>query len=494
MLSLLSFEKGFILQHSLYIAISRLVRYCQWGATILFLVCVYVAAFSDNIFFEPVGRSLFIIIALIPPALFLVGLYFFESQNYRVHESRKHVLFSAAVFLMLASPAISMNWRYSSSILKDGFDFFLYAASFLFVITSALPAGSEPIRENIIISLLLHYKRVMHDAWRFRPVNIYHEEPPDENTSKQISMDRAPFYSQRVEDLLVFQNTLTCPELDADVVSEQVIKRMKKKQKLAVVDVGGGDGRFTARLVHGLANRQFTFSSVLNIDPAPGIHDLYVKKLVSNASLQRSQIQCDAHEFEEMIPPQCDLLIASHSLYAIFDKARVAGNDAMESEIRKLLNLVRAGGMTVLIMSSTHSQAISAKRNIYHKVFGSHRFDTVAEDIEPYLNKFGLIEWKIHNDSLINLTDVLLSFANDRKASHDFIKWASYFLRCDLGKLPKRYVEEIAGHFYSSCFKLHQLPESMQNALKISQFGLHLESLVLPHKCTIYLLKPVATV
>jgi hypothetical protein len=483
------------LQHSLYIAISRLIRYCQWGATGIFIISVYVSALSDNIYFEPVGRSLFIIIALIPPALFLVGLYFFESQNYRVHESRKHVLFSAAVFLMLASPAISLDWRYSSSILKDGFDILLYAASFLFAITSALPAGSEPIRENIIISLLLHYKRVMHDAWRFRSVNIYHEEPPDENTSKQINMDRAQFYSQRVEDLLVFQKTLTCPELDAEVTLDQLIKRMRKRQKLSVVDVGGGDGRFTASLVRGLGIRNFTFSSVLNFDPAPGIHDLYMRKLVSSTSMQRSQIQCDAHGSEEMIPPQCDLLLASHSLYAAFDKARIEGNDAIESEISKLLKHVRTGGMTVLIMSSAHSLAISAKRNIYHEVFGSHRFDTVAEDIEPYLNKFGLIEVKLHSDSLINLTDVLLSFANERRASNDFILWASYFLRCDMAKLPKRYVEEIAGHFYMSCFKLHQLPESMQEkALAISQFGLHLDSLVLPHKGTIYFLKSAATV
>lgn len=484
------FGKGCILHDNLYIAVARLVRCCQWAATILFLGCIYIAV-DKGIFFEPFGRALIILITLLPPALFLVGLYFYESQDYRLHGMRQQALISFAVFFALASPAISINWRYTAFPLKSAFEFFLYIAGIILFLNSVLPIGSKPDSDNVVISLLLHYKRVMHDAWKIGTFSNV-EENLNVEVTERIKTDRTPFYFQRANDLLAFQKTLTCPELDATMVAEYLKPNLKKRKKTTVVDIGGGEGRFTAQLLMSLTNLQV--SSLLDLDPATSIHDTYLATIVQKTALQRDLVAFDGHGVEGEMIPKCDLLIASHSLYAIFDKARSSNDGDVEGELRKLLNSLNAGGRMILIMSSKNSLAIHAKRSIYHKVFGSHRFDTVAEDIEPFLIKYACVEKQLQSDSLINMTDLLQGFAKSRKVPPEFVNWASYFLRCDLKEMPPSHIEAIARLFLESSFKLPELAESVQHdALAVPEHGLRVDSLVLPHKSMIYILNPLRT-
>jgi hypothetical protein len=477
------------LQHNLYISVAKLVRFCQWTAAVLFGLSALVAH-VDSFYFEPVGRTLIIIFALLPPALFIVGLYFYESQNYRTHESWQQAFTSLAVFVVLASPAISLNWRYTAFPFKAFLETALLVVGFILFLSSAIRLESKPSHESALITVLLHYRRVMRDSWQLSPLMSTGNEILSVASIERIKTERSPFYSQKTEDLLIFQQSLTCPELDAACTAAKLTPLFKKKQKITVVDIGGGDGLFTANLLRGLQDRQL--SLLLNIDPAPRIHDVYIAAIEKIAKLQRSQIKCDSHGVEDNIPPKCDLIIASHSLYATFDKARISGGD-VEGEVRRLLTQVNQGGCMVFILSSTYSIAISTKRKIYHKIFGSHNFDTVAEDIDPIVTKQGWVQQKFHNDSLIVLTELLGSYVNTGKASGEFIKWASYFLRCDLSQMPQYHINAIADVFFNASFKLRQLPEPVQQAaLEVKSFGLHLDSLVLPHKSTIYILKPIS--
>ncbi len=148
----------------------------------------------------------------------------------------------------------------------------------------------------------------------------------------------------------------------------------------------------------------------------------------------------------------------------------------------------------LVVMSSENSMAIVTKRKIYRHLFGGHCFDTVAEDIEKSLITAGHIESRIYSDTLIDLTESLGPYKENGFVTQTFKDWASYFLRHDVAKLPERHVRFIADMFLASSFELKSLPENfVQHETSVAHLALTSDSIVLPHKSLIYVVKPFAS-
>lgn len=415
---------------SLAQAVGRLSR-AAYVATVV-LVCVgWALAGVVRLFFSTQARSWLALASALPVLLFLLSLYFYEGRGIHSDLSSKfwrHSLLSCLFLLSLPAFIVLRFFWVGQPMIEIGrWVAFSILAYFLLGITVA--EAVEQLRP--VAFVVSQIKDVMWDAWqepftRHGPL-IRLTDLDDDGLRRRRGM-----YYLAKPALIEFQASLTCPAFDSQAVLD-ALKGRALATDLSVLDVGGGDGAFTAALLRGLRDSGVSQPRVTMIDPVEWSAEYSAQILgaVPNARVQ--VLQKSLAEFNA--PGDFGLVVASHSLYNMCDGAtdparRLA---ACQAALAQLLRFRAEGGVCVVILASGRGVSYRFKHSALRLLFGRKVHDTVAEDFKPTALQYHVDP--IYVDNAIDLTRAL----DDLEQRRDGVRlgrWLSYFLRAGVDADP----------------------------------------------------------
>jgi trans-aconitate methyltransferase len=236
---------------------------------------------------------------------------------------------------------------------------------------------------------------------------------PDGN-KQQIPHHCAAMYS--APDVFeAFQATLSSPDETAPFVSTKIARRINRKQPWTMVDIGCGDGSFTAKLLSELPTLP---TNIVGLDPAQEMLDEFKETLMSKfpkvqLSLRRGRVEDDVAWLENS-----DLLLASHSLYSILDRNRAEA----QAVVRTLLGKAK---LAVFVLASKRSRAYAVKRAVYER-FALTDKSSFGSDLVEVLGE-------VHAETFVR--DSLMDVSELLKDDALLLKWYSYFCRLEIETL-----------------------------------------------------------
>jgi hypothetical protein len=275
------------------------------------------------------------------------------------------------------------------------------------------------------------------------------------------------FYS---DGLQTFQGTLSCIYQNSRRVAELIDANVNIHPWI-LLDIGGGEGRFTAELIKALKNRP-TYIYLLE----PGEKELQEYKQLLNDADKRiavtSHLGSAPHDVAAV--PEVDVVLASHSLYSIFDDLRDHPDRICETLQNILLKSKKK--LAVLTFASRDSHAYQIKSTVLQKL-GIEDKSFFGEDLSQACEGRFISQRQIQ-DSVIDVTRLLESREN-------MALWVSYFCRIPVERLRDYYVFCHDVIFDVSISYSH-LPESVRSEVAASgaedRLKLERESRVVLHK------------
>lgn len=466
------------MRNNLKNSIRKLIWLLAYFSISLYLIClistIILYANKSIYYFEIYERNIFIIVNFIPCFIYLTIFYLYENI-FPYWQTSINLFFKSLFYLFILSvPSIIITYRFSSlgntilTILAvlPVINFFL---SFFYSKTESL---------NKYLFILNDIKFILFDYWKNERINVRHG-----HFEKNIQKHRSDYY-YNLENLKTFQNTLSCPYIDANEVAK-VIPHLNNN--ISILDIGGYDGLFTSNLLSNLSIKDSQIDELFLIEPLSVTKEYTsnLTKIISNNKIKISQ--CTFEEWEVNYAKKFDLILASHSLYSIFDN----NTNSLEKIINKLNSIIRKpSGEIIIILANKASRAYSYKRAVLNSVYEKTNTDTNAvdfySDLEQFVNTFNLQKKLITIDNFINVSD-LLKPAEESKES--LKKWLSYFVRIPEVNDPHNleYLQNLLDNYSSS---LYELPQNIFNYYKDSvPFNLDLESKILMHKTNVIHIK-----
>jgi len=421
-------------------------------------------------------RSWVAVIAALPALFFLVGHFFFEGMAIDAPLKRSFVARSFVSVLGLLVFPVMIVYRHSMPdvlgmpLVSKG----VIVAFLVFLVLTPIFVQVRP--ESQLTAVLAHIRTIMWSRWDWRT---------DAEVGRDHSVDHGQVYAARrryyVEKVWTstFQKTLSCPLVDARAVVE-MIEWGRIPERVAVLDIGGGDGHFTSEVVRAVTvGEKKNVDGILVVEPAD-----WRAEYVESVGLPANVIKfCDRPFPEAEIRDQYDLVLASHSLYAALDKPAERGLD--NATLDRIMSYMEGEGCAVIIMASRNCAAYEFKVEAVTRLFGAGIQDVVAEDIRSGLRKYcGLSERYV--DNLIDLTGLLREW--DQGSAKGIQEWLSYFLRFDFTTRGDRDVAELISQVRRFARPLRTLSEDMVGRFvnEYVELGLTRDSIVLPHKSLIY--------
>jgi 2-polyprenyl-3-methyl-5-hydroxy-6-metoxy-1,4-benzoquinol methylase len=352
----------------------------------------------------------------------------------------------------------------------------IFIATLSVYILTFLFNHSDVPNNNFILYSIFFMQEIMWNSWgaNYKNANI----SPNINES-EVNSRRSSYYIEK-NAIQIFQNSLTCQEVDA-TYGAQLIKGLPLPANLKILDIGGGEGRFTASLVNTLQQNGSDIIELVAIDPVNWEKE-YQNNLANILPLKK--ITFLKTDFEHFDPDtQYDLVVASHSLYATLDQHDLS--DAKNNADR-LLSFSNPEGLTLLIMASRRGLSYHFKKRAIQNLFGTNFEDINIESFQRAFNKRILTERYV--DNLIDLTDIIKDY-------HDggikLYQWLSYFLRYNINALNKTIKVALVNMLFEYVRPLDSFPENeCQQWLNLpSSLSLNRNSMVLMHKTKVLVLK-----
>lgn len=469
----------YILKTNIINSLNKVVRFLSSIAIIVFVLTLVISIVlclkSSIYYFEIWQRNLFIIITFIPIFIYLFVYYLYENIYPLWKTSITLVIKSIVLILFFLIPSILVTYRFDN-ITK--YVCLITILPLLDFILSIFNVDSKTTL-NKYLCIYNDIKFILFDFWS-NDNRVIRKEHFNNN----IQNDREEYYSNE-ETLGVFQETLSCPLIEAIEVANQITFNAKD---ISILDIGGYDGVFTSNLVANLAKKGFTFKDLFVVDP------LVKKTQYTNqlkAFVSSDSIKFYNENFENWslnYTKKFNLVIASHSLYSIIDNNSITINQILEK-----LNdrLKREDGEIVIILANKSSRAYSYKEYVFNTTYGKKITDINAMDfykkIKPFTNQLQLVTSEQVVDCFIDVSNIL---GTNTEGKEKLKKWLSYFVR--INKInDEQYL--VLKRSLLNCYSQHfyELPEILIKYFKDNyDKNIDYEKKILLHKTTVIRLKP----
>jgi SAM-dependent methyltransferase len=259
------------------------------------------------------------------------------------------------------------------------------------------------------------------------------------NSDKIRSIDNPmpPYYDAAHQQ--PFQDTLSCIYSTSALLGNR-LNDIFAENAWSMIDVGCGEGRFTVGMLAEISNPP---SDVTAIDPAQANISAYRQKLRKFPAVRVDSIVGKVEDLLDSLP-SVNLVLASHSLYAILDHDRKGAAAITSCLIEKA-----KGGLAVMIMASRDSYLYTVKKNMLGELrrpdrssFGEDLRDLIPARYKPAREWF---------DSFVDVTSLL----SDRDR---LLAWMSYFCRLDVGELDSKY-DVCQGLLRNAAIEVRCLPD-----------------------------------
>lgn len=293
----------------------------------------------------------------------------------------------------------------------------------------------------------------------------------------KLSGTRSPLYVDK-ESLEVFQSTLTCQIRDA-LECSRLCSWTVSRDNPRILDVGGGDGEFTFHFLQNLADRGFKTAEVTVVEPGnwKREYETLVGELANTVDFHQIGFQDYQPNAE-----QFDIVMASHSLYGVFDVHLTNDEDRREI-IGKLTSMVRSGGYAFILLAAPHARSYYFKTDALRELFGWEPPDATAATVKTTLAERGFSRKYV--DNVMNMEEILREFRNG--APERLLRWLAYFLRVDCKSLDAADREFLTDKIIYYVVKCESLTEEFAVELQAISRGLITpKSSVIPHKSALY--------
>ena len=240
--------------------------------------------------------------------------------------------------------------------------------------------------------------------------------------------------------------------------SEKLAERLRGTftgRAWSMIDVGCGEGVFTSRFLKKLDSLPNT---IIALDPAKDNLLQYRKEIEAlglncdkNAGERTPSVDTVIGTIEDKINtlPSTNLVLASHSFYALLDNDRKRAADIVSQLISKT-----SSGQVVFLMASQSSFLNTVKREILSEL---HRPDrsTYGEDLRQILPPSCKVVAEEPIDSYVDVTELLL----DR---NKLMNWTAHFCRLGMDDLNEHFdlCERI---IRNAAIEVGRLPSSEKN-------------------------------
>ncbi|MBI2472089.1 MAG: hypothetical protein HYV59_12750 [Planctomycetes bacterium] len=306
-------------------------------------------------------------------------------------------------------------------------------------------------------------KYVMHDYWK-KPNKKIEEEHFATNLPKFRS--DSYFNNKGIE---IFQFTISCPKFDADG-AVLLLKDWHTTGSISILDIGGGDGLFTANLLEGLLKQKqgTRIEKIHLIDPVDfsARYKTNLNKIIHIDPNKTIYTNSNYEDYDAKAHELFDLIIASHSLYSIIDNKKLN----VEKLIKKVNSSKKECGKALIILASKEGRAYTFKEEALTLLFGENLKDTNSKDFNEEING-----------------NYLTKYLNEYYTgnSENLKTWLSYFLRFNIDDLDNSNLLQIINlliTFVQPLYELsndqikHFIHDQHYHALDINN------SLILTHK------------
>jgi len=257
---------------------------------------------------------------------------------------------------------------------------------------------------------------------------------------------------------------------------ELIIKHLKSGSSafrfpttsLTMLDIGGYDGKFTAKLLNELNLNIYNIEVVEPIN----IGSDYKNNLLSKCSTINFQnIGLETYNGTSTF----DFVLASHSLYSSIDNKKYANNSTLVSDLLAFLN---SNGIMVIIFGNANGKAYLLKKRLKKLILNDETEDTNSCEFENELkHQTGIMYKKLSIDNYIEIGKIL-------KNEQTLKEWVSYFARVPIVE-DKHILEGIKDLFNIYSVQYKNLAEETKKEYKQSQENI----LLLSHKTDVFLIK-----
>ncbi len=307
-------------------------------------------------------------------------------------------------------------------------------------------------------------------------------EIENKHLKNNFNSNRTTLYINKLA-ILAFQNTISCPKLDALECCKEINDNIP--ENFRVLDIGGGEGNFTFELLSNLKNNHKKNAKyICHIDPAP-LKNEYEQLLKNNLnrkiSINFSELKFE--NWEGTGESEFDLIIASHSLYGVFDNNRIE----VPKLIKKLISFSKnKDSQIIVILSSKESRAYRFKEECLELIFGNKAIDFDARkfyegSVELNFSK----KTKTRIDNFIDLSDYINDYDNNNFGKLKL--WLSYFLRVDFSKENDYFFHTLVEILKKYIQPIYELSEFQITKFKKIKSSFHGNSKVLTHKSEIFI-------
>jgi hypothetical protein len=256
--------------------------------------------------------------------------------------------------------------------------------------------------------------------------------------------------------LQAFQATFSGVVGDGAVIAEVAIDAQPdilSASELRVLDIGGGEGEVTAGVL--AAFRQHGYSknvTVYSVEPAD-VESAYVSKLAAvNARVIPAATDLQSFAAAKL-PAACQLVLASHSLYAPIDDRGFENHNIVSA----IANNITDEGVALILLSSAHSQYWKLRYALRASLFPGERIvDTCWENVTALqaleVRRGGLyLEREIVMDNVIELPR--------RDDELQMRRWLAYALRKDADKIDGQQIKDASEILDDLSLRGNTLPE-----------------------------------
>ena len=321
------------------------------------------------------------------------------------------------------------------------------------LLCSPLPIQDLPGVQKTYLRLFRHLKVVMWDVATPQAAAGLLENAQDEETIRLARRSQCSNHSS----LAVFQQSLSTPEFDAQVASSLIVDKFKTRNigDLSVLDVCGGEGMFTARLLHALQKQGHKIERILNVDPIDWTTEY---SSASKTVCPNATIECRVGTLEDFrAESRFGLVLSSHSLYGSCDGAVQDLHLRAADAVQRLVALNTPAGATVVIVASEYGSSYRFKADALAWLFGGKVRDLVAEDLNAIAELRDARTQRV--DNTIDLSGPLTRAASGDGA--DIQAWLSYFLRVPPTMMSADVVQGLLALLAQHVQPLHTLHESL---------------------------------
>jgi 2-polyprenyl-3-methyl-5-hydroxy-6-metoxy-1,4-benzoquinol methylase len=376
----------------------------------IFAMFIYLICFGFSIYFfnntenylSLTQRNHYIYFSFIPLISFNYTFWAYENL-YPNRQFNNSTIIKLLVFIMyLSIPSIILIFRYKIDLSQIK-SLHKTLGLLLFVIGPFL--AYIKLKINIIDTIL--------DIC-FRPWSNNLESLKSKYFSKKVIESQRVTHYLNKENLDIFQNSF----IESTVEDIKIINHIKSteflkgKRDLSVLDIGGHNGIFTEKILHGIDRK---ISSIDMVDP---VHNKYYEDNLKAICTKINVTNLAFEEYTTLTEKKFDLILASHSLYNYLDNKK---NQALI--INKIKSFLKPNGLAIIVLGSKNSPAYSLKSSIIEFMLNEKNSDSNADGLTESIQLEKELKYSILNiDNFINMNEIL----ND---SNKLCNWISYFTR-----------------------------------------------------------------